>query len=268
MLRALFGLSSSGDSGFEGFVAAALTELTGHAFHVTKSGPQGGIDARSAPHNFLQVGAEAKQYSPSTRLPLAHLLHKITDASTASTPVDLWLLAATRPVDALDRRKMYDHGLKLGIGVKVIDCPADLARLADLAVVCASAPEACNALFSSQDDLADAFERIRQAPGFEAGRTRIVEWLAQADTGYASARTASERWMQEAQTSLPNAKSRLGGHHNPLASEYGVISRAGINAQLNDWYSSDSGCLFQRKLPTVPRQSYHSFQVKLPAVGA
>ena len=27
-------------------------------------------------------------------------------------------------------------------------------------------------------------------------------------------------------------------------------------------------CLFQRKLPTVPRQSYHSFQVKLPAVGA
>ncbi len=47
--------------------------------------------------------------------------------------------------------------------------------------------------------------------------------------------------MHEAQTSLPNARSRLGGHHDLLASEYGAISRAGINAQLDDWYSSDTG---------------------------
>lgn len=241
VLQALFGLPSSGDSGFEGFVAAALTELTGHTFHVTKSGPQGGIDARSAPHNLLQVGAEAKQYSPSTQLPLSHLLHKITDASTASTPVDLWLLAATRRVGASDQRRLHEHGLKLGMGVAVVDCPADLTRLADLAVVCTSARHACNTFFLPSDALSDALERIRQAPGFGANRTRIVDRLTRADTGYASVRIASERWMQEAQTSLPNAKSRLGGHHDLLASVYGVIPRAGINAQLDDWYSSDSG---------------------------
>ena len=170
-----------------------------------------------------------------------HLLHKITDASTASTPVDLWLLAATRPVDASDQRRLHEHGLKLGMGVAVVDCPADLTRLADLAVVCASSRRACNTFFLPSDALADALERIRHALGFGANRSRIVERLTRADTGYASARIASERWMQEAQTSLPNAKSRLGGHHDLLASEYGVIPRAGINAQLDDWYSSDSG---------------------------
>ena len=53
--------------------------------------------SESAPHNFLRVGLESKRYRPSTKLSIDALLHKITDASSASMPVDIWLLAADAP---------------------------------------------------------------------------------------------------------------------------------------------------------------------------
>ena len=240
-LGALFDLPRSGDSTFEEFVAAALTELTGQAFYVAKSGHQHGIDARSVPHNLLQVGAEVKQYAPSTWLSLDALLHKITDASTANMPVDVWLLAATRPVDATDRGQLHEHGQNLGIGVVVVDCPANLARLGDLAALCASAPETWSAFICQSESLNAALERIRQSSQFQAASKRLLEQLTRADTGYASARRVCECWLDEAQASLKNAKSRLGGHNNLRASEYGVIPRAEIHAQLNDWYASGHG---------------------------
>ncbi len=47
--------------------------------------------------------------------------------------------------------------------------------------------------------------------------------------------------MVRAQASLANAKSRLGGHHSLSESNYGVIPRVAINAQLDDWYISGHG---------------------------
>ena len=70
--------------------------------------------------------------------------------------------------------------------------------------------------------------------------TRVLDRFTKADIGYTNARRASERWLVQAQSSLANAKSRLGGHHNLGESEYGVIPRADVNAQLDDWYSGDN----------------------------
>ena len=47
--------------------------------------------------------------------------------------------------------------------------------------------------------------------------------------------------MVEAQDSLVTAKSRLGGHYSLRKSEYGVIPRAAINAQLDEWYKGGHG---------------------------
>ena len=91
----------------------ALTELTGQAFHVVKSGHQEGSDLRSAPHNLFKIGLEGKLYKSKTPLPLDSLKHKITDASTSLVPVDLWLLATTRRVDVSDRAKSYTNTVKL-----------------------------------------------------------------------------------------------------------------------------------------------------------
>ena len=183
---------------------------------------------------------EGKCYEPSTRLSLDSLLYKITDASTARVPVDLWLLAATRRVDASDREKLHEHGENVGIGVIVLDRPDNLKQLCELTVVCASAPNTCRTYLKSES-LTEALELIRRDIEFEGMRSRILDRLMRADTGYESARLASEHWMVEAQKSLTTAKSRLGGHHNLLKSDYGVISRTAINGQLDEWYASGHG---------------------------
>ena len=217
-------------------MARALSELTGQAFHVAKSGHQSGSDVRTAPQNLFKLGLESKHYGDSTSLQRDALLHKITDASNARVPVDLWLLVATRRVDVSDREKLQEYGESIGIGVVVLDYPDNLTQLCDLMVICASATNACNTFLKSSVPLTAALELIRRNTEFEGIHSRIIDRLMRADTGYESARLASERWIVEAQDSLSTARSRLGGHHSLRKSEYGVIRRTVINAQLDDWY--------------------------------
>ena len=239
--KQLYSLCATGTNSFEGFMAKALTELTGQAFYVVKSGSQGGSDVRSNPCNFFKVGLEGKRYQPSTRLSLDGLLHKITDASTERVPADLWILAATRQIDISDREKLDAHGEACGIGVVVLDWPNNLAQICDSAVICASASQTCQAFLNSPKPLAAALELIRQNPEFESAHQRILDQLMRADTGYESTRCASERWMEKAQASLANAKSHLGGHHNLGESEYGVIRRTAVNDQLDAWHDGGQG---------------------------
>ena len=237
----LYELEPTGELGFEGLLASALSELTGQSFYVAKSSHQEGSDVRSTPCNLFRIGLEGKRYKPSTKLGLDDLLHKITDASTARRPVDLWVLAATRPINVSDRERLDSHGEQCGIGVAVLDWPDNLARLCDLAVICASAAKTCETILKPTAPLNAALELIREDTEFEQAHSRLLGQFTQGDTGYANARLASERWKVEAQTSLANAKSRLGGHHNLRESEYGVISRTTINARLDDWYSGSYG---------------------------
>ena len=237
----LYELEPTGELGFEGLLASALSELTGQSFYVAKSGHQEGSDVRSTPCNLFRIGLEAKRYKPPNKLDIDDLLHKITDASTARRPVDLWVLAATRPINVSDRERLDSHGEQCGIGVAVLDWPKNLARLCDLAVICASAAKTCETILEPTAELNAALELIREDTEFEQAHSRLLGQFTQADTGYANARLASERWMVEAQTSLANAKSRLGGHHNLRESQYGVISRTTINARLDDWYAGSYG---------------------------
>ena len=222
-------------------MASALSELTGQAFYTVKSTHQDGSDVRSAPHNLFKIGLEGKRYKPSTRLSLDELLYKITDASRAQTPVDLWILATTRPVDVSDREKLHDYGESYGIGVIVLDWPDDLAQLRDLAVLCASATDTCKRFLKPTEPLTEALNLIRQDSNFGNVRSQLLDQLTRADTGYESTRRAVERWMVQAQASLANAQSRLGGHHNLGGSEHGVVPRTAINTQLNDWYAGSQG---------------------------
>ena len=235
--NALYEMQPTGQAGFEGFMASLLTELTGHAFYVAKSGHQHGSDIRSSPHNLINIGLEAKQYRPSTRLSLDALLHKITDASAASIPVDLWLLAATRPINVSDREKLHSHAESCGIGVVVFDWPDTLTQLCEFAVICASAPDTCNTFLKDAPALVSALAVIRQSPNFELLRSQLLDRLTRANLGYDSARIACEHWLETAQASLANAKSRLGGHQNLFASEYGVVQRTTINTKLDMWYT-------------------------------
>ena len=193
---------------------------------------------RSAPHNLFKIGLEGKRYGSETSLSLAGLKYKITDASTSRVPVDLWLLATTRQVDASDREALHNYGESVGIGVVVFDYPDNPAQLCDLMVICASATNACNNFLESSAQLDEALELIRRDAEFENKRSQILSRLTRADTGYESARLACGRWLVEAQSSIDDAKIRLHGHHNLQNCEYGVIPRVSLNTQLDDWHKS------------------------------
>ena len=231
----LYKLKATGEAGFEGFLAAVLREVTGQPFHVVKSGTQSGTDVRSEPRNLLRIGLESKHYRRETRLPLDELLYKLNDASAKEPPVDVWILASTRGIDANDREKLDALGERLGIEVIVWDWSAHETGLADLAVVCASAPDACRSRLGSDARLNNVLELIRGHAEFESSSSRLRSHLLMPEVGYVSCREGCWRWLEDAQSSRAKAKSRLGGDHNLGASEYGVVRRSGIHHELGVW---------------------------------
>ncbi len=235
--KQIYGLKPTGVSGFEGFLAAALSELSGQPFHVVKSGLQGGSDVRSDPCNLVKASLEAKRYSRSTSLPQDALLSKVTEASTLTTPPDLWLLASTRQVDSSLREALVRHGELLGIDVLVLDWPEHSNALCDLAAISAAAPQACGNCLDQSSKTHQALELIRKSNQFESKVSMWRDRLVAPAVGYASCREQCQRWLHDGQSSLRKAKSRLGGHHNLRDSESTVIRRAGVSQQLNAWFA-------------------------------
>ena len=217
-------------------MAVALTDLSGIDFYVVKSGHQYGSDVRSAPHNLFRVGLEAKRLGKDTALSRDALIAKITEASTAKRPVDLWILATSRDVDSSDREALQIHGERLGISVLVLDCPKELSALCDLVMLCAS--PACMSILDPDDQVLEALSEIRDAGEYVNRRAALKRQLVDGRVGYESARMASRRWMRNAQRSLAKAKPCLGGHHNLSEAESGVVYRQAINTQLEEWYES------------------------------
>lgn len=239
----LYKLRATGRAGFEGFVAAALSELTTQPFHVVKSGPQGGSDVRSDPCNLVKVNLEAKRYGQQTRLSLGQLLVKVTEASKADLPPDLWILASTRAIDASDREKLHAHGDSLGIDIIVWDWKGDQSGLSDMAAVCAAAPQACQRHLNSRVEVQQALELIRNCGEFESKVSVWRRQLVSPAVGYASCRERCWQWLDEGQASLGDAKSRLGGHHHLKDGASSVVRRSAISQQLNAWFEDRKGTM-------------------------
>ena len=164
---ALLQLSPTSQHGFEGFMASLLSELTGQAFHVVKSSHQEGTDVRSEHYNLFKLGLEGKRYKESTTLSRDELLYKVTEAATAAIPIDLWILATTRSIDASTRERIDQQGEQFGIGTTVLDWPKNLTSICEMAVVCAAGGNTCDRYLGSSVPLTTALETIRQHSEFQ-----------------------------------------------------------------------------------------------------
>ena len=103
---ALLKLSPTGDEGFEGLIAATLTEITGVPFRLAGGGSQFGVDAKPA-YESDSVCFEGKRYGG--QIPRNEVLSKIAELSIRDDgDVDLWVLGATSQV----RSQLVDDVLR------------------------------------------------------------------------------------------------------------------------------------------------------------
>ena len=114
-------LKPTGPDGFEGLVAAVLTDLTKRTFALASSGSQHGKDGQSA----LDDGAiafEGKLYEDSVAKD--QILSKITEiAADEEGQTELWILASTGPVSTQHINTAKKAGRKLAVAVRVLAWP-------------------------------------------------------------------------------------------------------------------------------------------------
>ena len=91
--EALLALKPTGSDGFEGLLAAVLSEICGQDFRLAKSGLQNGKDGATSAADGNHISFEGKLYK--TKINDNEVLTKITRLIGSSAPPDLWVLGAT-----------------------------------------------------------------------------------------------------------------------------------------------------------------------------
>lgn len=238
LIERLVKLDAAGESGFEGLLRDMLVELTGMSFSLAKSGPQGGSDLRSEPSNFFNIGLEAKRYRKDTKLPVDQLKAKIIEASRANQPIDLWVLAASRPISVTDREALSELANQEGIKVLILDWTDAGVTPPVFALALASAPNTLKTHLGEDADLAQALTTLRNTHNFDAHVSNLRTDLEAADTGYVAASRTVKQWLKESQTKSRTALARLKGHHDLRSTGTKLVERSELTAGLDRWWSS------------------------------
>jgi hypothetical protein len=124
-------LEPTGEQGFEGLMAAVLSDLTQRSFTLANSGSQRGRDGQST----LDDGAiffEAKRYDDA--IPKDAIYSKIFEIAADKTHrTELFVLAATCPIAAQHLTTLTDAARRFGMAVLVAGWPeTDMPELAAL----------------------------------------------------------------------------------------------------------------------------------------
>jgi hypothetical protein len=217
LLDALRKMAATGESGFEGLMAAVLAELTGMAFRLAGSGSQSGSDG-DARRRGDQVSFECKRYTKSPGK--AELLSKVAELNSRDD-VDLWVVCATAPVLSQHRQALVAASAGSGLEVAVIDWEA-AEPLPDLAVAMAAVQpirlrqslQAMGLGAGVVSAILDGCEAIRARSGFAEAEARVRSRLDLPAISFASAKAANARWVRRVLASRTTAMGALG---QPLA---------------------------------------------------
>jgi hypothetical protein len=131
-------LEPSGPDGFEGLLAAVLTEILKVLFVLAKSGSQRGRDGDSSLSDQA-IKFEAKLYNDA--VPKNQVLSKLAEISADEQgQTDLWILGSTGPVAVQDVQTAKNFGRQMGVSVLIFDWSS--AGLPSLPPLLALAPNA------------------------------------------------------------------------------------------------------------------------------
>lgn len=227
-----------GTGSFEHLVRDLLSRETGHRFTLAKSGPQGGVDARTpSGDDAIVIGIEAKRYGAKTPLPADETRSKLDDAASAHPDLELWILAATREVMEPDPSQLRAKGETLGIEVLILDWPDSAELLPALLLLCARHDDLLAAYIRITPEIEQLLRDARVHPTYADQGATLHDRLLVPTLGYANARDAVARTARADMASMPAASARIGRYTNLADPEVIRIDRKILREAIAAWWS-------------------------------
>ena len=216
----LLALPESGEDGFEGVVAEALSRISGVPFRLAKSGTQFGIDGAAA-YAEDAICFECKRYDKEP--PASEVVIKIDDLCRRKDEADLlWALACTAPISTQLADRLREKGAREGIEVLILDWVGAPPLLA-VVLAKAGSPviDKIVALIEGvgKNELEEVFEAIRRQDGFEAQVDKILRRLNASETATIRAAEKNREWFADRFCDTCQARSDLGQPLAPNAAE-------------------------------------------------
>ncbi|KGW09357.1 hypothetical protein X882_562 [Burkholderia pseudomallei MSHR4303] len=209
-------LKPEGPEGFEGLVAAVLTDLAGRSFAIASSGSQHGRDGQSA----LDGGAilfEAKRYDDP--IPKDKIYTKLFEVSAdKSSLAELYVIAATCVIPTQHINTLTEGARKLGLLLLVVAWPE--TGLPELATLLAMASEVSAKFIArhasvSEADLISHLSAVQANSQFQARSSEVSAILRQISIAPAFALESNKRWLTTAFADSNRAKSVFGQALSP-----------------------------------------------------
>jgi hypothetical protein len=235
----LTGLPPVGYSGFEGLVARLCEAATGQQFRLSASGQQMGQDAaaESGPGNRIKV--ECKRYRADSSLDARELTGEIAQAIMSDPSLDLWVLAASRPVPSQTSTALGEQAAASGVEVLFLDVGTD--GLPRLAVLMAAYREVLRDWlnfrgYSETAALMSALDVVAASPLFLDARERLASTLAGTMLGYEIAATRCKSRLLDALGDERKSKVQFGQRLAIREPGGLLVPRLGIRAELGKFW--------------------------------
>lgn len=235
-------LAPTGRNGFEGLVQRLISRVTGAEFFLAQSGAQSGRDMSSARTGATIIAVECKRYGKDRELDEDELKGKLLSAVSTIPGLDLWVLAASRPVPD----QLYS-GLQASaelLNVDVLALSLDGTTDGSLATLCAIEPGLVAAALrdagvARADAVGSLLSRIQLRPEFERRRAELATALRGGGSIH-SVRFQLEASLRDAFASTTKARASFGqaidvGHQ---AQRGLLVERRAVFARLDEWLSA------------------------------
>jgi hypothetical protein len=229
-------LDPTGPDGFEGLMAAVLTDITKTSFGLANSGSQRGKDGQSV-LNDGAISFEGKLYDET--VPKNEIFTKIAEiAADDDGAADLWILGSTGTVATQVVNTANALGKKFSVAILIADWST--VGLPTLATILAMAP-AVTAKFiagktgASEQNILDKLNEVRQDPQFADRTLELNRVFEQPSLGPAYALKENQKWLQAAFGSAKRARAVFG---QPLAPGDTLVTAVLDRADLRQRFSN------------------------------
>lgn len=234
-------LAATGSGGFEGLVQRLLERLTGIEFFLAHAGAQAGRDMTSARTGGTIIAVECKRYGKDRELDEDELKGKLISAVEAIPGLDLWVLAASRPVSDQVYNGLQSAAERLNVDVLALGFDGSQGGLTTL---CATDPEiVSNGLHAAGVQTASNVRRllegVQRQPDFPQRRDALRTSLGNGAGAYA----ARLRLNADLAASFASARQSRASFGQPidvdLQAERGLlVERRSALERLNDWFGT------------------------------